>query len=273
MRIAYFSDVHTEIAVNKTRLPWTKTYPLDLGPSLELVGKVDLCILAGDIGTLRVEFGASTLLYAQQVSEYLACPVVVVPGNHEYYREDFDVARSKFITSAVPNVTVLDRGEIVINGLRVLGATLWTDYALMGNAELAKIIALQNFPDHKEIRRGNGFFTPDDALAEHQLSRTWLLDRLKAPFEGKTLIASHHVPYSGMGHEQYIEDSDEPSFESNCTDVITAALYTDCVGWIYGHNHWSGTFNKTSLPMMSAQVGYKHIRQDSNWSGVGILEI
>jgi predicted phosphodiesterase len=132
VKILYFSDVHIEIRADDSRVPWTDIYPLDLGPDLSaFVGAVDLVILAGDIGTIRPRGNVSTVGYAEQVGAYLRCGVIVVPGNHEYYRGLFEDDRDALIATNVPGVTALDRGEILVpfqgRSLRVLGATLWTD--------------------------------------------------------------------------------------------------------------------------------------------------
>jgi hypothetical protein len=102
MRILYFSDVHIENRMNGARTPWTDAYPLDLGPDLTtFLGKTDLAVLAGDIGTIRPRESVSVLGYAQQVSAFLGCPVVLVPGKHEYYRGRFDADRAALGVAAI----------------------------------------------------------------------------------------------------------------------------------------------------------------------------
>jgi hypothetical protein len=46
VRILFFSDVHIEIRAEGSHEPWTKVYPLDLGPDLSAFrGNVDLARL------------------------------------------------------------------------------------------------------------------------------------------------------------------------------------------------------------------------------------
>ena len=84
-------------------------------------------------------------------------------------------------------VMVLDRREASIARggapLRILGATLWTDYAVTGDPAAAMTAAEREIHDHRLIRRSesSGPFSPIDALAEHRLSRTWLLRKLTEP--------------------------------------------------------------------------------------------
>jgi hypothetical protein len=125
MRILYFSDVHLEVRERQAPSSWTGVLPLGFGPDLSaFVGRVDLLVLAGDIGRLRSTRNVSPLSYAQQAAAFLGCRVILVPGNHEYYRGSFDGDRAALLAAEIPDVTVLDRGEARIGALRVLGATL-----------------------------------------------------------------------------------------------------------------------------------------------------
>jgi len=114
--------------------------------------------------------------------EGLGCRVVIIPGNHEYYRGVFEDDRDTLLATQASGVTALDRGEILVplhgRSLRVLGATLWTDYAVLGDPKRAMLDAALSINDHRLIRRrGGSAFMPDDALAEHRLSRKWLARR------------------------------------------------------------------------------------------------
>jgi len=198
MRILYFSDVHLEVRERQAPSSWTGVLPLGFGPDLSaFVGRVDLLVLAGDIGRLRSTRNVSPLSYAQQAAAFLGCRVILVPGNHEYYRGSFDGDRAALLAAEIPGVTVLDRGEARIGALRVLGATLWTDYAVTGDPAAAMAAAAGEIYDHRLIRRhrdGAGF-APADALGEHQLSRSWLAAKLATPHAGPTLVVTHHVPH------------------------------------------------------------------------------
>ncbi len=112
MRILYFSDVHLEVRERQAPSSWTGVLPLGFGPGLSaFIGRVDLLVLAGDIGRLRSTRNVSPLSYAQQAAAFLGCRVILVPGNHEYYRGSFDGDRAALLAAEIPGVTVLDRGE------------------------------------------------------------------------------------------------------------------------------------------------------------------
>jgi hypothetical protein len=173
-------------------------------------------------------------------------------------------------------VATLDRGEVYFQHpdgrLRVLGATLWTDYKCMGNQEAGMFEAWRTMNDHRVIRCENGqAFEPADALREHELSRAWLARKLDAPHRGLTLIVTHHVPHRAAAHPRHGLNASSPAFLSDCDDLIEAAARIASVGWIFGHHHWSHTIEVAGLRLLSAQPGYPG--ESTNWQGPGILEI
>jgi hypothetical protein len=277
VRVLYFSDAHIEIREGDGSRHWSRSRPLGFGPDLlPFVGKVDLLVLAGDIGRVRSTRNVSPLSYAEQAAALLGCQVILVPGNHEYYRGSFDGDRVALLAATNPGVSVLDRGEVVIapgpsGALRVLGATLWTDYAVTGAREEAMAIAERELHDHRLIRRGAVPFLPKDALAEHRLSRAWLARKLAETHNGPTLVVTHHVPHSAACHPAHGLNELAPAFCSDCDDLIAAASLAGVKAWIFGHHHWSHTVEVHGVPLVSAQPGYPG--EDTAWTGPGYLEI
>jgi len=277
VKVLFFSDIHIEIREKESRPGWIDMRPLGLGPELTAFpGGAHLVVLAGDIGRMRSRRNVSTLRYAEQAAAYLGCPAVVVPGNHEYYRGSFDDERDALLGARIAGVTVLDRNEAFYpcgpGSLRVLGATLWTDYAVLGDPERAMLEAERAIEDHRLIsRRGGAPFLPRDALAEHQLSRAWLAQKLAEPHRGPTLVVTHHVPHSAARNPLHGTTPLSPAFDSDCDDLIAAAAKAKVVAWIFGHHHWSQALEVGGVRLVSAQSGYPG--EDTAWSGPGVLRI
>ncbi len=277
MNVLYFSDIHIEIRERNSLAPWIDLLPLGYGPDLtSFTGDTDLVVLAGDIGRVRSQRNVSPLTYAQQVAEYLNCEVAMVPGNHEYYRGSFDEVRTTLMAARIPGVAVLDRREMFYphrhGTLRVLGATLWTDYALLQDPEQGMHDARQVLPDHRLIHRNaDAAFLPQDALAEHTASRDWLGQRLAETHDGQTLIVTHHVPHSLAQNPQIGTTPLSPAFCSDCDDLIEAAAQHDAAAWIFGHHHWSHEVDVRGVRLLSAQPGYPG--EQTAWSGPGRITI
>src|SRR4051812_4888053 len=107
MRLHVLSDLHTEFT------------PFDV-PRVD----ADVILFAGDIGT---HFAGIKLALAQSK------PVIYVAGNHEYYASSIPHHTSKLQEAAAnSNISFLEDASTIIDGVRFLGCTLWTDFLLFG---------------------------------------------------------------------------------------------------------------------------------------------
>ncbi len=188
----------------------------------------DVVVLAGDIGV-----GLQGLYWAQE--RFPDRPVIYVPGNHEYYRYHtglIDELRAK----ALQNMHVLNDEQVIIDGVRFLGSTLWTDFALFGPASKvsAMLEAQYQMTDFAVIGHEGRCFTPRDALQLHTASREWLASMLAQPFSGKTVVVTHHAPSSRSIARRYEDSLLSPSFASNLESLMGEDRATL---WIHGHVH------------------------------------
>jgi Icc-related predicted phosphoesterase len=88
---------------------------------------VDLLVLAGDITKMRIGFYNTLKRFRDQFN----CPIVFVPGNHEYHESDLATVR-RGLNDAVHRlrgVDVLDNNVLTVKATdqtrRVVGTTLW----------------------------------------------------------------------------------------------------------------------------------------------------
>src|SRR5688572_13971015 len=92
----------------------------------------DFLVLAGDIGSYQQgtsltddDFGLARV----SPRHGWPVPVLYVPGNHEYDNLDFDQTRERLRTTCERlGITWLEREELVLQGVRFLGTTLWSDF-------------------------------------------------------------------------------------------------------------------------------------------------
>jgi predicted phosphodiesterase len=202
MRLHILSDLHLEST------PYLLPNHLDC----------DVIVAAGDIGegTHGVEFLKS-----------LNKPVVYVLGNHEYYRrgqraEMDDTLRDIRLAATGTQVHVLENDAAVINGVRFLGTTLWTNFGNAHPGLLQEAASTQNdyrlvdakswYQEkerldylysrgekiwHREVLDEHavaGHFHPLIALWHHERAVEWLNAELQKPFDGHTVVVSHHHP-------------------------------------------------------------------------------
>jgi len=135
MRIQIFSDLHLDVRPIK---------PITIMPG------VDLVIVAGDTceGALRA------FEYLRRIVP-MPIPIVMVMGNHEYYRRfvSHELALARSQASAF-NIYVLENDTVTLgNGVRLVGATLWTDYRAFGESNVAGVMnaCATGMNDHRLI--------------------------------------------------------------------------------------------------------------------------
>lgn len=211
MKIHVLSDLHVEFA--------------DFVPPET---NADVVVLAGDIGV-----GLGGIEWA--AVQFPTRRVIHVPGNHEYYHHDID-STDDLRTAAPDNIVVLNDDPLVLDGVRFLGSTLWTDFKFNGEGEawFARNHAKRWMEDFRSIRNGLRGFTPEDSVHLHRRSVAWLVDELEKDFAGPTVVVTHHLPAAKSVAKRYVNDPLNPAFASRLEGIIEEfqpAL------WIHGHTH------------------------------------
>lgn len=126
-------------------------------------------------------------------------PIVFVVGNHEHYggamAERLAAGRA---ACAGARVHLLDRDAVGLAGVRFVGATLWTDYRLHGDAAAAMAACRRKLPDHRPIevaeRGSRRPFQPRDAAALHAVDRSYIEAELARACDRPTVVVTHHAP-------------------------------------------------------------------------------
>lgn len=221
-RIAVYSDLHLEF------IPWTP-------PRTD----ADFCVLAGDIYT-RCRCLPAVMADAGAV---FGCPVVMVAGNHEHYGGKIDRTLDKMRPVAeTKGIHLLENEQIVLSGCRVLGCTLWTDFRLFAGDDDARMrmdaaFCADRMTDFRVIRVAQDMyrkFRPKDAGGIFAGSVAWLAERLAVPFDGPTVVVTHHAPSSRSIPARYAEDRLSAAFASDLEHVIEEFAPSL---WVHGHVH------------------------------------
>lgn len=215
----------------------------------------DVIVLAGDIdnGMLGIE-------WAVRESERLSKTIIYVPGNHEYYHHEYFNVKKELPNICVDsNVHCLDCGVFVSADVRIIGATLWTDYAFNSQipAEDCMGFIEQRLPDHKVIKfdSGDGIrnFLPLDALGIHKQELHWIEQQLGNSFNGKTVVVTHHGPHPSCQHPGFPVSEMTGAFHSDLSRVLEQY---DIDLWLYGHTHSNLDVVVSGTRIVSNQAGY-----------------
>lgn len=272
MRVLILSDLHLEHGVSVT-------VPVGLD--------YDVVVLAGDIGTP----GSRAVHWAALASSFGGRPTVYVPGNHEFYGQEISSElRAMRAAAAGTGVHVLSRGAVIIAGVRFVGCTLWTDFALpvyadsgpaddvhVTDVEKAMAMAGERIADYRLIELEDPsilcrcdrpsrrrLLRPADTLAMHHIERDWLRRELEAGHAGPTVVITHHAPHwRSRSHYDWLS----PAFVNDLPASLFEGVTLWSEGkrlqsggpalWIHGHTHMSVDYMVGDCRIVSNPRGYR----------------
>jgi Icc-related predicted phosphoesterase len=185
-------------------------------------------------------------------------PIVTVAGNHSFYRrsllEELNAAQE---SAAEHNVLFLENSSCVIGEVMFIGATLWTDYRLFGDASRvhALLEARAKMNDHKKISlQKNPWkrFLPQDAATQHMKSVSFLKSCFD-PSVKRRVVVTHHAPSASSLPPMYRHALISAAYASNL-DEHFEAIAADL--WIHGHIHSGSDYRLAETRVVSNPHGY-----------------
>lgn len=231
MRLNVLSDLH-----------------LSLGALAIPANDADAVVLAGDIARPK-----EAIAWASGFAK----PVLYVPGNHEFYGGSIaGTAAELKRLSAGSDIHVLDNDEVIFEGVRFLGTTLWTDFMLFGEGEkrAAAMREAQRFMrDFSRIRLGESPFTPEASAALFKRHGAWLERKLAEPYAGPTVVITHHAPSRKSVHSRFADSLMNACFVSDAEHLIDGSRA--CL-WIHGHTHDSFDYFVNGTRVLCNPRGY-----------------
>jgi hypothetical protein len=171
------------------------------------------------------------------------------------YRDELDIARE---CARDLGVHLLENQTVTFGKLRVIGATLWSDYGIFGEAlRLPAMRTVQEtMRDHRRIKwQKNPWkrFRPQEAWLLHLRSRAYIEAELANPHDGPTLVLTHHAA---------TPDAVEPQLRNR---MIAAAYTSDLRAiidrrqpdyWVSGHTHFAMDLHRGRTRLISNPRGY-----------------
>ena len=228
----------------------------------------DVILLAGDIAV-----GTHGIEWARR--QFPRTPVVYVPGNHEFYGARLPEALDTLRAEATRfYVQFLDGEPCTLGGIRFLGTTLWTDYALYGSAQaqLARAMAYAEgeMNDFRMIQwRDGDRFTPELVREIHLTRAQWLADRLAEPFIGPTVVITHHLPHRLSIHPKFEGARLNPCFASDLDYLVRAPVAL----WVHGHTHESIDYVVNGTRVVCNPRGYLPEEPNLAFDPLGMVEL
>lgn len=216
----------------------------------------DVIILAGDIW-----LGAAGIDWARE--KWPTKPIIYLCGNHEFYGYDRQqVIQECRLAAKETSVHFLDNDEVIIDGVRFLGSTLWMDFELFGedNKDEAMYQGMNALNDFRRIREGQERFNALHAIDLCNESVDWLSKKLKERHDGKTVVVTHHLPSKRSCAPRFMTPGNYLSacFASNLDHLLGRSEL-----WIHGHTHDSFDYTANRTRVICNPRGYARYERDA----------
>lgn len=164
--------------------------------------------------------------------------VVMVAGNHEFYFGGLDRVRKwwKNVDKHVPNFHFLDNKTVIIEGVRFIGTTMWTDLRKGDPNIVLKVTdSATGMNDFNHIEG----FTGPDWLNENDLAVDYIKTRVGQEFDGPTVVVTHHAPTHMSVPEKFRENKLNDAYVCDLFNWLWDANVTL---WLHGHVHSSSDY-------------------------------
>jgi len=222
----------------------------------------NVLVLAGDVGSYQSgsrlggpHFGLERFSPLPQWGGW-PTPVVFVPGNHEYDGLDFDDAHARLRrTCDALGLIWLERETVVLDGVRFVGTTLWSDFDALARRDAAAPLQ-QRLLQRSKAQRAADFYLSKTGtlkngkpmLAEQVRQQAlacmdWLGAALQRPFGGPTVAVTHFAPSLRSADPRYGMTPGTAGFCNALEDWLPFATL-----WLHGHLHSPSDYTVRSAP-------------------------
>ncbi len=234
----------------------------------------DVLVLAGDIGSYQNESSLTRLSIADFGLQRFAnwpCPVVFVPGNHEYDGQDYAATRARLQeVCARLGFIWLEQEVAMIEGVRFVGCTLWTDFdSPTSTRAMANPVTVgqQLVAREKAFRAANHSLKRHHALLAGQpmmaeeirelglSSQAWLRQVLATTLDRKTVektvVVTHFAPSLLSADPRYGVNPGTAGFCNALDDLFSQAQL-----WLHGHLHCAVDYTAGGCRVVANPLGY-----------------
>jgi len=194
----------------------------------------DVVLLPGDIdvGVAGVEWAMNTF----------SKPVVYVLGNHEPYGHNVDILLDQMreLTRGT-HVHVLENEACIIEGVRFIGATLWTDFELADDAYALMLESEARKSDFRmiEVGRPSRPIRAADMVERHRNSREFIRRMSNLDDGARNVVVTHYGPSS----QSIVARRQSLSMAATYASDVEALMGPNIVAWAHGHLHDSVNYN------------------------------
>jgi Icc-related predicted phosphoesterase len=254
MKIQIVSDLHLEFAENRA---WTNKNPI--------IPCGDVLLLAGDI--IMDKHRKKIDSFFEKIEKQFKL-IISINGNHEFYSGTCDYAYPQYFKQISCNRYKINNGILTYGNIRFIASTLWSH---IPSDQKSMYYEIMN--DYRNIQKkswGDGVpITIEDTNRYHKLSVEFIESELNKPFQGKTVLLTHHLPYPGIA-----KDRIEPAIPCFYGSDLSRLMENYNIAlWVFGHIHSSLDGSKGNTRLISNPLGYMSENQKNSFKRDLVIEI
>ena len=170
-------------------------------------------------------------------------PILTVLGNTAFHGRVLIEERQRAKELAPRyGITLLENNAAFLGGVRFVGGTMWTDYALDGSETQRDTMraAMDRMADHRRTTLCTvpcqHSFTPRHALALFRISTAYIAGALTEDWGMPTVVVTHHAPSARSLSPKLKADHLAGAFASRLDSMVRGS---GAAVWIHGHVHAS----------------------------------
>jgi Icc-related predicted phosphoesterase len=253
MKILALADLHDDFWSERKRDPF-----LNAGSTLSDLNGI---ILAGDIANkpkVRWKYA-----FARLREHFPGIPVWAFPGNHDFYDFHFDEEDRLERIANECGVTYAQKKILHLGSTRILCATLWTDLEIGPGRLDNEVFLPREMNDYRYIRVAAGGYRklrPSDVIHRHRDHLTWMTQALAEPFDGRTIVITHHAPHPGA--LRGLSDQQVAGYASDLTPLLLGE--TAPALWLHGHCHAAESLIVGRTEVRPISLGYPFETKDAD---------
>lgn len=217
-------------------------------------------ILAGDI-----HVGVRALPWIEEMTKRYR-HVLYILGNHEFYGQEWHKTIEYWQNIQMDKFDFLQDSFTVIDGIRIFGATMWTDvtdpFMQWQGRQLMSDYGQTTVNEHNlglVYRKLN----VQDTNNAHATTVRKLRDWLQIPWDGRTVVITHHLPHELCIPKRFKGSNLNCFFATNLDDLI-ADHKIDV--WCHGHTHDNVDIEVHGTKILCNPMGYHGYEMNPNFN-------
>lgn len=256
MKFKLISDIHQDYLLATNQPFWF--------PEETTEDRNTVLLIAGDYYCWNRERPATEKAIFKPLNERYHT-VVYVPGNHEFYGSDINtcVDKIEYRLKQYENIIVLDNAILDINGVNIIGSTLWG--GLEGGDPISMINCKKGIADFHEIYTNTELklFTPQDMYNLYLSNREFIEKALQEHSPERTILLTHHLPMAECIDFKFLRSRINGAFVGDISDLVLKyqPRYS-----LFGHTHDSVDLQVGNTRVVCSPRGYYPHEQNSRFS-------